>query len=66
MIALAKGSLEELIARMRQRFDFVVVDTSPVLPVADAIQVAQHVDGVVFSVLRNVSHCRGSTAPRSA
>ncbi len=55
MIALAKGNLEALFERMRQRFDFVVVDSSPVLPVADAVQVGQHVDGVVFSVLRNVS-----------
>jgi capsular exopolysaccharide synthesis family protein len=55
MIALARGGVEKLFERMRQRFDFVLVDTSPVLPVADAIQVAQHVDGVIFSVLRNVS-----------
>ena len=30
-------------------------DSSPVLPVADALSLGQHVDAVVFSILRNVS-----------
>jgi polysaccharide biosynthesis transport protein len=32
-----------------------VVDTSPILPVADARFVSQHVDSVVLSVFRDVS-----------
>jgi polysaccharide biosynthesis transport protein len=32
-----------------------VVDSSPVLPVADSLMVAQQVDGVLFAILREVS-----------
>jgi len=37
------------------QYDFIIVDSAPVLPVADGLLLGQHVDGVVFSVLRNVS-----------
>jgi Mrp family chromosome partitioning ATPase len=36
-------------------FDCVVIDTSPVLMVTDPLLMARHSDGVVISVLRNVS-----------
>jgi capsular exopolysaccharide synthesis family protein len=42
-------------ARLKEQFDFIIVDSSPVLPVADSLLLAQHVDGVLFSVMRNVS-----------
>jgi capsular exopolysaccharide synthesis family protein len=53
--ALAREDLADLFARLRERFDFVIVDSSPVLPVADSLLVAQHVDGVIFSILHEVS-----------
>jgi len=53
--SLAHHGVEALFTRAREDFDFIIVDSSPVLPVADAVQVGQHVDAVVFSVLRNVS-----------
>jgi succinoglycan biosynthesis transport protein ExoP len=54
--ALAQGHpLETLFNRLRGQFDFVVVDSCPVLPVADALLVGQHVDGVVFSIMQDVS-----------
>jgi capsular exopolysaccharide synthesis family protein len=53
--ALAQTGLEPLLESQRSQFDFIIVDSSPVLPVADAVQIAPHVDGVIFSVLRNVS-----------
>ncbi len=33
----------------------MIVDSSPILPVADASIVAQHVDAVLFSIFRDVS-----------
>jgi Mrp family chromosome partitioning ATPase len=42
-------------ADFKERFDFVIVDTSPVLPVADALIIAQQADAVLFSVLTDVS-----------
>lgn len=56
---LAIGALsrsgKEIFRQLEDRFDFVVVDTSPVLPVADTLLVGQQVDAVIFSVLRDVS-----------
>ncbi|VTS00032.1 exopolysaccharide biosynthesis protein : Capsular exopolysaccharide biosynthesis protein OS=Singulisphaera acidiphila (strain ATCC BAA-1392 / DSM 18658 / VKM B-2454 / MOB10) GN=Sinac_5456 PE=4 SV=1: AAA_31 [Gemmata massiliana] len=54
--ALAQGNpLKTLFNRLRGQFDFVIVDSCPVLPVADALLIAQHVDGVVFSIMQDVS-----------
>jgi polysaccharide biosynthesis transport protein len=53
--SLALDQSKELFKQLRDKFDFIVVDSSPVLPVPDALLVAQHVDAVVFSVLRDVS-----------
>jgi capsular exopolysaccharide synthesis family protein len=55
MAALARGAASGLIDRLREQFDFVIVDSSPVLPVADTRFVSQHVDIVLLSVLRDIS-----------
>ena len=52
---LGGDGLRSLFEQLRQQFDFVVVDSSPVLTVADALLIGQHVDGVIFSVLCDVS-----------
>lgn len=54
--ALAQGHpLETLFNRLRGQFDFIVVDSCPILPVADSLLVGQHVDGVVISILQDIS-----------
>jgi capsular exopolysaccharide synthesis family protein len=53
--ALALGELQAILDRARAQFDFVVIDTAPVLPVADTLHISQHADTVIFSVLRDVS-----------
>ncbi|MCU0703971.1 MAG: polysaccharide biosynthesis tyrosine autokinase [Fimbriiglobus sp.] len=54
--ALAQGHpIEALLNRVRGQFDIIIVDSCPILPVADTLLVAQHVDGVVFSILQDVS-----------
>jgi capsular exopolysaccharide synthesis family protein len=54
--ALAQGNpLEGLFNRLRGQFDIIIVDSCPILPVADTLLVAQYVDGVVFSILQDVS-----------
>jgi succinoglycan biosynthesis transport protein ExoP len=35
--------------------DIIVLDTSPILPVTDALLVGRHVDATVYSILRDVS-----------
>lgn len=53
--ALAFPETEAAFDWMRDQFDFVVIDTSPVLPVADSLTICSHVDTVIFSILRDVS-----------
>ena len=54
--ALAQGHpMETLFNRLRGQFDFIIVDSCPVLPVADALLIGQHVDGVVFSIMQDLS-----------
>jgi polysaccharide biosynthesis transport protein len=53
--ALAHDALPDLIARLKSRYDYVVVDSAPVLPVADSLLISQHVDAVLISVYREVS-----------
>jgi len=52
---LAQGGMGGIFSALRDQFDFVIVDSSPVLPVADASIIAQQVDAVLFSVLTDVS-----------
>lgn len=52
---VAQGCLGSLFDRLKAKFDFIIVDTAPILPVADSLLVAQHVDAVLFSILQDVS-----------
>jgi succinoglycan biosynthesis transport protein ExoP len=53
--ALALDAIPRIFEQLRSQYDFIVVDSCPVLPVADALLVGQHVDAVIFSLLRQVS-----------
>jgi len=55
MQALARGGAYPLFQQLRQQFDFIIVDSCPVLPVADSLVLAEGVDAVIFAVLRDVS-----------
>jgi succinoglycan biosynthesis transport protein ExoP len=52
---LGQDALPELVVALKRHYDFIVIDSAPVLPVADSLQISQHVDAVVFSVYRAVS-----------
>ncbi|MFL6293743.1 MAG: GumC family protein [Thermoanaerobaculia bacterium] len=45
---LASDRMQELLRMARSRFDFVVIDTPPILPVTDAALVGTLVDGVTL------------------
>lgn len=55
---LANGVLDVAMARWRKIYDFILVDSPPVLPVADARILARQTDGTLM-VLRS-SHTRRS------
>ncbi len=52
---LARRRFQEVFRVLRTSYDFIVVDTPPILPVADALLIGQQVDGAIFSILRNTS-----------
>lgn len=52
---LACDDLRTLLDGLVLRYDFVIIDSAPVLPVADSLVIGQAVDAVIFSVLREVS-----------
>lgn len=53
--ALAQDDARRLMDTFRSRFDFVIIDSSPVLPVVDPLLLGQYADGAILSVLRDVS-----------
>jgi capsular exopolysaccharide synthesis family protein len=52
---LSKDSLAALFDDLRAEFDFVIVDSPPILPVSDALSLGRHADGVIFSLMHEVS-----------
>ena len=55
---LAQDRLREVIDALRTAYDFIVFDSSPILPVTDGLLLGQHVDGVVLAVRRDVSRLK--------
>jgi len=53
--ALSSSYLGTTIAALSVQFDYVVIDSGPVLKVADPLLVGQHVDAAMVSVLKDVS-----------
>jgi len=52
---LASKTLAETIAKWRQEWDFIIFDTSPVLAVADTLNLVQHMDGTLIVVRSGVT-----------
>jgi len=53
--SLGSQRMKQLVGVWRQKFDFVVFDSAPVIPAADATALSQNVDGVVLVVRFAVS-----------
>lgn len=55
LAALSDERVAELFQEFKEHFEFIIVDGPPVLLVVDTRLVARHADGVVISMLRDVS-----------
>jgi capsular exopolysaccharide synthesis family protein len=53
--ALSSSYLGTIIAALGTQFDYVIIDSGPVLKVADPLLVGQHVDAAIVAALRDVS-----------
>ncbi|AWZ02879.1 tyrosine-protein kinase etk [Rhodobiaceae bacterium] len=47
---LASDAMKDLLVKLRQRFDMVIVDSPPVLPVSDSKALSSQLDKVIFVV----------------
>lgn len=52
-IVLDSNKAANLIAMLRKEYDYIVIDTPPVLSVTDSLLVSKYVDGVVYVVAYN-------------
>ena len=53
--ALAQEGAGNFFEQLRDEYEFIIVDSCPVLPVTDTLMLGQHVDTVLFAVLRGAS-----------
>ncbi len=53
--ALAQDSVRTMLEELKQQYDFIILDSCPILPVADSLLLGQNVDGVLMTVMREVS-----------
>ncbi|HBM89332.1 MAG TPA: capsular biosynthesis protein [Rhodobiaceae bacterium] len=47
---LASDAMKDLLSKLRQRFDMVIVDSPPILPVSDSKSLSSQLDKVIFVV----------------
>jgi capsular exopolysaccharide synthesis family protein len=62
--ALSTDRWRLLKTQLEGEFEYVVIDSSPALLVTDPLLLARHTDGVVLSVLRNVSQIGAAAEAR--
>jgi capsular exopolysaccharide synthesis family protein len=53
--ALGRDAMEPLLKHYRDEFDMIVIDSSPVLPLAHAMRISKHVDAALLAVRNNRS-----------
>ena len=53
--ALAGDAMPQVIERLKEQFDLILIDSHPVLETTDSLLIGQHVDAALLSLLREVS-----------
>ncbi len=53
--ALAREGVQKIFEQLKGEFDFIILDSHPVMEATDALLIGQHADAVIFSLLRGVS-----------
>lgn len=50
---IANGYLKKLVLAAREKYDYVIVDTPPVTAAADAVEIADYTDGIIYVIRRD-------------
>ena len=53
--AMAREQLQPIFDKLREQYDFIIIDAPPVLNLSDSLIMGQYVDGALISVLRDYS-----------
>ena len=53
--ALARDDFQKVLASLRNDFDIIIIDSSPVLPVAQTLLIGKQADAVILSVMHDHS-----------
>lgn len=53
--ALAQEGMASMFDELKQHYDFIIVDSSPLLPITDSLLLAQHMDAVVLTIMKEHS-----------
>ena len=53
--ALAQEGVHAIFEWLGDQYDFIIIDSSPILPVPDALMLGKQADGVLLSVMKDVS-----------
>jgi polysaccharide biosynthesis transport protein len=56
--ALATDQPQAIFDKLRDQFDFIVIDAPPVLGISDSLSMGQYIDGAILTVLRDHSEIR--------
>lgn len=56
--ALATDQPQAIFDKLRDQFDFIVIDAPPVLGISDTLSLGQYIDGAILTVLRDHSEIR--------
>ncbi len=62
---LAEERLNKVLTELRGKYDVIILDSAPILPVNDSLLILQSVDGVVLSIRKDVSRVAKVTAALS-
>lgn len=55
LTAATKTGIPKLFRELREHYDFIIVDTPPILPVVDTRVIGEHVDAAVLAVMKDKS-----------
>ena len=53
--ALTSNKLKDLIAKLREDYDYVLLDTPPTHVVSDSYYIAKMVDGIIYVIAQNIA-----------